>query len=186
MKTLQNSLKKLRQMQDMLGGQISGILIENEVADNATSMQRTRLKGVGAWCKSAMMSEPIVGLGQSYEPPLVAVLSVAAHNALNPECDIQDIIDAAVTVIALNVSVTSAVGQTDTAVTTQLARDVASTGGYEIVKEPFEELDSLMCGKNFYVYTYGGTFEARAMITLEYDRVNITQEEWQLLNVGSC
>jgi hypothetical protein len=187
MKTLQNSLRKLREVQTMLGGQITGILIENAVSDNATTMNRTRLKGVSAWCRNASIPEPLVGRGEAFEAPLVAILSVAAHNGLPAEHDIQDVIDAAVTVIMPGITITSTVGETVTAVTTQVVRDVASINGkFDVVKEPFDELDALMCGTNFFLYTYGGSVESSVQVTIEFDRVAITQEEWLLLNAGGC
>jgi len=185
MKPLQHSLKKLHQMRELIGSNITGILIENQVADNATTMQRTRLKGVSAWCRDAKYTD---GTDKNaLEVPVIAVLSVAAWNGLPAEYGIDEIIEASTMAISLDIAVNSFV-ETDAGTTVAgVVRDVARVNGVTYTaKEPDDELDALMCGKDFYLVLAGGSFDVNARISIEFDRVNITQDEWLLLNTGSC
>jgi len=154
-------------------------LVERIVADDGGALRRTRVSEL----RAAFLTVGAVAVS-SYDPPYVFILSLQQFAVVSAiaEPTLNDFLN--------NSTIAKSLGAARQVMMTpsddSLAYGMASLGGIDDVVTPFTDYDALLCGSNFYIVTYGGAFSGDMRVTVDLDRVEISQDEYMKHFASSC
>ena len=174
MKTLAQSMKRVVMPDLVIDPTIRAYLHTGVYADAGGALQRTKIKELSAYISSSSVV-PAAG----YFPVLVGVMSVKKYDevARGEGMILSDAMANSVYVVSVDAVRGGAAGDLVVSVNSNMNQDIVV---------PFSEYDALTCGKDFYVWCTGGIFTGNIRVTVDVERVEITQDEYMKYYAGGC
>jgi hypothetical protein len=158
-------------------------------ADDGGALRRTRIKSLSAIVRNVSSDHET-----AFNPLMVGVLSVPdgdyfiglegdGETPLTYAGSIDEVL--ARSVWAVSVDVVRGLG-IDPLTENETGIVSANSNVNQVVVMPNDAYDALTCGKDFYVWVAGGGFSGSARVTIDVERVEITQDEYMRYYAGSC
>ncbi|MDP3333233.1 MAG: hypothetical protein Q8S55_14845 [Methylococcaceae bacterium] len=183
MKTL--ALSSRRVVEKDVGFSVGGVgftVHAGVFADDGGVLRRTRVKRLSAFVRGVSSDNTV-----SFDPILVGIISVKDYHAL-PQgeqvvYDVDDLLDRSVYVVSVDAVRSAGIEP----LTSNVSGVVSANSNLNMeVVVPLNEYGSLTCGTDFVIWVSGGAFAGLARVTVEIDRVEITQDEYMKYYAGAC